>query len=336
MQLHKNDIKIAALALLMIGSAAGATAASLDMSNEYGAGTLIGATDKHFAELVAANTDGSVDITNHFGGGLGIKSADAIDAVGDGVVPLATFPIQAASGVNKLFLVSNLPFLASTAGESVALQQVAMPHFEKLLAAENQKLLYITSWPSAGIWSKEPLTQPESFSGARVRTNDPIATTMLQSVGGSPVQISWGDVVPQLQANAIEMVHTSNAGGVLGKLWEYLPHYTDMGWVLSLNVTTMNLDAYNALTADERNAIDAAAAETQTWTRDRLVEDITANDEICIENGTIIVQVNDVPTTITSAFRAATKPIIDDWLVETGETGQALLTEYLSKTGKSL
>ena len=328
-------LAIGALCALGIAAPAAAQTVKLDMANEYNQSTPLGATDVHFSGLVKAKTNGGIDVVNHLNNSLNINSRAMLNAVGTGAVPLGNFPIQVAAGVDPIFLLPSLPFIVQSAEQSHKLQDVIRPALERALAKENQILLYLTAWPSGGVWSKTPITAMASFANQKIRTNDSVATDIFKAAGASPVQMGWGDLMPQLQTGAVTMVHTSNATGVSGRLWENLRHYTDIGMVLAVNAAVMNKDAFEKLTAAQKNAVREAAKETEAWWRGTLVDESKKNDVTIASNGVTIRQVKDVDPAVIAKFRELGKPIIDDWLRKAGSSGAALLAEYRRQAGQN-
>lgn len=305
-----------------------------DMPNEYGPKTVPGSADAHFGDLVKDTTKGMVQVVNQYGGAISVKSRDMLDAVSTGAIPIAHFPLQAASGLNEIFLVSNLPFLAQTVDESATLQKVIRPHIEALLAEYDAELLYFTTFAPVGVWSEVPLTTLADYKGLRLRTNDPVSTKLFQALGAAPLQISWADMLPQLQTGAISAVHTSTSGGVLGQLWDKLPIYNDVGTYISVNAAVVSKTAMAALPPEVQKAVREAGTATQAWARDAMLAAIDKEVAAAESGGAKIIAVSDLPAETRAAYIDAAKPIIADWLSKTGERGKAIIDAYSAETGK--
>jgi TRAP-type C4-dicarboxylate transport system substrate-binding protein len=326
-----NFLRLASAALLTwagLAHEALSQTIKLDMANEYNQSTPLGAADVHFAALVRQKTGGKVEVVNHLNNSLNINSRAMLNAVSTGAIPLGNFPIQVAAGVDPVFLVSSLPFVVQTAEQSFVLQDVARPYLEKALDRENQILLYLTAWPSGGVWSKTPITSMTSLANQKIRTNDAVATEIFKAAGAVPVQMSWGDLLPQLQTGGVTMVHTSNATGTSGRLWEHIRHYTDIGMALPLNAATINKDNFAKLAPELREAIRSAAKETEQHARVTLTEQSKKDDAAMIANGVTIRQVSEVDPSVRTQLQTLGKPILDNWLQKAGANGRAVLTEY--------
>ena len=150
----------AALGSLVLGFGtlytAGAQDVAWDMPNEYGETSVSGEADKIFAARLAANSDGRIVITNHFGGSLGYKSKDHWAAVEDSAVPIASTYTGVFTGFDPIFLLNNMPFMATNPTQSKALIDATLPYYAEAFAKGNQILLLTEPWSPVGIWSKRP------------------------------------------------------------------------------------------------------------------------------------------------------------------------------------
>ena len=281
---------------------------------------------------MAEKTGGKLKIVNQFGGAAGLKSADLIDAIGSGAVPLGNFPLEVGSGHNQMYLVTNLPLIGQTLDEAAIMQEIARPYLEKTLARDNLELLYMIIWPPVGIWAGEPLEDAESLKGVPIRVNHPIATAIFRNAGAAPVQLSWGDVVPQLQVGAIKAVHTSVSGGTLGLPLDKVPYYIDVGTHVGQSAAVVNKDVLDGLPADIKAAVLEAAAETEAWVRDTISTQMQTETDALVEKGATVISGADVPAGLVTYLREVSAPIIDEWLTKTGDEGKAFLETYRSKT----
>lgn len=247
--------------------AANAAEINWDMANEYNDTSIHADGDKMFAKQLEINSGGKIKITHHFGGSIGFKSKDQLDAVGDGALPIADTFVGPLGGINPMFLLPSLPFLAATPEDARRLYEIAKPEYEKIFDANNQKLLYSSPWPPSGIWAKKPVDNKDALTNLKIRTYDANGTVTLKEAGASPIQLSWADVVPQLSTGGISAVLTSAEGGTNAKFWEHLSHFTEVNYAMPLNMVHINKDVWNGLSADLQKAVMDAAkvAEDRNW-----------------------------------------------------------------------
>ncbi len=328
--LLKTSLAVAAVALT-VGSAS-AQSVKWDLANEYQASSIFGEGDAFFAKRVNEISGGKIEVTLHMGGALGYKSKDHFDAVGDGAVPIADSYTGAWQGIDPIFTMPALPFLASSIDDARALYDAAKPYYEDVFKKHNQKLLVAAPWPPSGMWGKKPLDGLGAIKNLRIRTYDPNGTKTLKAAGASPIQLSWADVVPQLATGGIVAVLTSAEGGVNAKFWEHMSHFTEINYASPLSMTHMNMDAYNKLSADLKKAVDQAAKETEDRQWKSVVNRRANNYKTMQGQGMTVV--TGVSKGYLSSLSKAGKQAHSDWQNKMGERGAKILADYRKRIGK--
>jgi TRAP-type C4-dicarboxylate transport system substrate-binding protein len=319
------------LAAAMLGTSAMAADVKWDMANEYQDSSIHGQAQKVFTETAREASGGSIDITNHFGGSIGYKSKEHFDAVGDGALPIANTSMGQVAGIEPMFLLSSLPFLVGSAEDARLLWEVAKPAYEEVFARNNQVLLYASPWPPAGVWADKPITSKEDIAGVKIRAWDASGTSTLINAGAAAIQMSWADVVPQLASGGIDGVLTSAEGGSNAKFWEHLTHFSALNYSMSLNMTHVNKDSWDALSDEQRAALLTAsdAASDAAW--GALATRVAENYAEMTANG--ITVVSDVPADFLATLSEAGQSVYADWLEKVGPDGQAILDAYLARRG---
>ena len=331
MNMCMKSCVMTAAAVLALSTAASAATVKWDMANEYQESSIHGQGQKVFSQTLMKESGGSIVVTNHFGASIGYKSKEHFDAVGDGALPIANTSMGQVAGIEPIFLLSSLPFLVGSADDARLLWEVAKPHYEAVFAKHNQVLLYASPWPPAGIWSKKPVLSSSNLSGLKIRAWDASGTRTLKTAGAAAVQMSWADVVPQLSSGGIEAVLTSAEGGVNAKFWEHLSHFNAINYSMSLNMTHVNKDAFDALSAEQKAAVMKAAevAGDAAWAA--LAERVGQNYKDMRANGITVAET--VPASFLGELNAAGDGVYDDWLSKVGDTGKSILDEYKSRRG---
>lgn len=313
---------------LLLATIAGTASAqtNMDMANEYPPNSIHAETADHFIRVLTDESEGAVAVTPHHGGALGYKSVDHYDAVGDGAVQIATSFSGSWSGINPIFLVSSLPFLATNLDDTRELYEATRPYYEAAMEADNQIFLYATPWPPSGFWAKKPIDTVEALQGLKIRSFDTPGTTTLVNAGAGPVQLSWADIVPQLTTNGIDAVLTSADGGASAQFWEYLSDFTEVNYALPLQVTHMNRDAFEALSEEEREALLEAARQTEAFGWDLLSSRVSENYATLSDNGVTVT--TDVDPDLIANLQAAAEPVVTEWAERVGADAQDLLSTY--------
>ena len=311
------------LAATSLGVSMMGNAATLDFSNEYNDKSIHAQGDAYFIEQVKELTGGSVDIALHTSGSLGFKSADHFYAVADNAVQIADTLAGTIGGIDPIFLLSSLPFVADSVDEAQKLYEIARPQYAKVFEDNDQILLYASPWPASGIWSEEMVNSTDALTNLKIRTYDKNGTIAFKEAGAAPVLLSWADVIPQLSTGGISAVLTSAESGANGSFWEHLNHYTEIRYAVPLNMVHMNRDAFEDLSEEEQAAILEAAKRTDehNWetVRSRLEQNYA---ELKSHDVNIYT---DVDPGMADTLKAAAEPAIKEWLENTGSVGQEIL-----------
>ena len=302
-----------------------------DLPNEYQASSPSGQSDQAFKAAIESLSDGRIEVTLHPGGALGYKSKDHFDAVADGAVPLADTYTGVFSGMHPIFTLSNMPFLAPGFDVTWELVQVMKPRVNKVFEKEGQVLLWTAPWTPTGLWSKKPISNKAAIENLKMRVYDPTGVTTFQGIGASPIQLSWGDVIPQLTTGGISAVLTSAEGGANAKFWEHLSHFNDLSFSLGMNMAHMNKAVYDGLPADLQEAVmDASAqAEKAAWdfARKRTLE----LNKVLSDNGVTVVTPDKA---FLDELGKAAEPVLASWREKMGPEADEILGEYRKRVQK--
>jgi len=282
-----------------------------DMPNEYGEATVTAISDKLFSERLAANSGGRIQITHHFGGSLGFRSIDHWAAVEDGAVPLASTYIGVFTGIDPIFLLASMPFLATNPIEAKSLIDAARDEYAAAFERGGQVLLLTEPWVPVGIWATHPVLTPEDLKGLRIRTYDRNGTVVMERVGASPVQMTWSDVVPALATNTIESVLTGASPGLATNFQDYMKHYHEVGFVMGSSMVHINRDVFEALPDDLRQILVDTAREVEDEVWANIIESLKGDFGRLEAAG---VTIHPVPgEALLATLKEASGPILDDW-----------------------
>jgi TRAP-type C4-dicarboxylate transport system substrate-binding protein len=304
-------------------------ATTLQMTTEYPATSMPGLGISTFAEQVKEKSHGTIIVETSFDAAKGFKSADMVDAVQARKIDAADAFAGGLANKYPIFGVSSLPFLADSLDKARALRDAARPVYAQFLAAHGQKLLYTTPWPPSGIWSKGPIKTVADLKALSIRTYDDVSQATMTRVGAKASNISFADAMPRLASGEVNAVLSSGDGGAGRKLWQYLPYFTEVNYAMPLSIATMNLDAYQALSAAGRQAVDQAAAATEAEQWKRMAGRLEENRANMRKNGVIIE--STVPPAVQQALHAAASNALSDWQASTGADGKAILDRYNKK-----
>lgn len=258
---------VAAGVCLAIGTGAALAETKWDLSTAWPASNFHAKNAMAFADAVREGTNGSVDITVHVSGEIGVKITQKLSAVETGIVQMADMLLFLQAGEEPLLSMDTLPYLIQGQDEMKTFLEVASPVFDEIAAKHNQKILYYVPWPSPGVYSKEAIVSADDMAGQRIRAFNAASFEFLEKLGAAPLEMPWGDVAAAAAAGTIDGAATSSSSGVDGKLWQFTDHFNPLNWSTSTDAVTVNLDAWNALSDSERKTIEDVAKkmEAEFW-----------------------------------------------------------------------
>ena len=323
---------LAWLALLLAPAVAAAQVVRLPMANEYPATSIQGEADAAFAREVAERSGGRIQIAHQYDAASGFRSKDMVAAIGRGAVPLGNTYMGALDAVDPVFLLPSLPFLATTAEEGKALADIARPAYERVLALHNQRLLFLSPWPAAGLWANKPIDSVEALRGLRLRTADANGVLAFTAAGAVPVQISFADAIPQLATGRLDAVLSSGDGGAGARLQEVLHHFTAIDYAITMSMITLNADTWRGLEPALQQAIARAAAETEARQWKILETRVAANESRMRAAGIGIT--TELSPEYRAALRTAGQVAVDAWVQKMGASAAPILDAYRQRRGR--
>jgi TRAP-type C4-dicarboxylate transport system substrate-binding protein len=283
-----------------------------------------------FAEAVEEATGGDVVINVRSGGQLGFKGPEHLRAVRDGLIPMADILNIQQIGDEPVLGAEGVPFLVGSAEELRVLHKYLRPVYEDVAARNNQKILYMVPWPTQYLHLDANADTLDALAGTKVRAPDKNAADMLDLMGMSGILIPWGEVVPALASGAVSGVSTSAVSGVDGKFWEFLDYVYPTNHVWSSQIVTVNLDAWNTLSAEDQAAIEAVAAELEPQFWETSVAADGASLATLKENG---MEVVEIPAEMMANMREAAAPMLEDFMARVPESEEPIRA-YLAELGR--
>jgi len=326
-------MSLAGLGALLTAQAASAQSVRWNMSNEYPPASLAAQGDKEFADRLRERSGGRIQITNQFGGALGIKSADHFVAVEDGAVAIASTPTDKLLGVSPIFGLFSVPFLMPDVPRAKMLVESARKDLDAVFDKAGQTLLFTSPWTPSGIWATSPIRGVADLKSLKLRTFDASSTKTMSAAGVVAVQLTWGDVFPALSTGTINSVMTSDETGVSSKIWEHTKVFNAAGFSVGINLIHINKREFAKLGEADRKLVLDVAAEVETWAWQKGLDRQTQNFATMRQNGVTIVEA--MPDDVVQQLQAAAAPLRADWEKAFGvEKGKAILAEYEARKAR--
>lgn len=273
------------------------------------------------AELVSAKTNGEFTLNISYGGLS--KNKENLDGISIGAFEMAQFCAGYHRDKNPTITVLELPFLGvANLDEEVAVARAvyAHPAVQADLARWNAKLLMTSPMPQYNlVGTGDPRATLASMEGMRVRATGGLGKAF-KAVGAVPTSVTATEAYNAMESGVVDTVAFAQHA--------HLAYRTiDMAdwWTENLNPGTVNcpvvvnVDAYDALSEDERAALDGSVEEAVAHYVANYGELLTKWEAILDEKGVKRVTISDADL---AAFRtAAADPIRDAWIKDMSAQG---------------
>jgi tripartite ATP-independent transporter DctP family solute receptor len=276
----------------------------------------LGQGAQKFADLVAEKSGGKMKVSIYANAVLG-GDPQNLSAVRGGTLDFTSMATGLLAGIDKRFMVFDLPFLFNDAQEAYAVSDG--PVGQRLLGGLADHGLI-----GLGIWdlgfrnmtnSKRPISTVQDFQGLKIRViAAPVYIEMFKTLGSNPVPMTFGEVYGALESKAID--GQDNPVGVIqsakfAEVQKYLSltrHiYTGMPFLMSKKT-------WDGMSQTERQIILDAAAEAKA--QERKISQ--AKEAVAIDDLKKLMQVNGLTPDQVTQLRDAVKPVVDKFAAEIG------------------
>jgi len=217
----------------------------------------------------------------------GIRSQEVLTLVQLGAVPFAALPVSGGITKDPELTAPDLaglnPDMASMRRSVAAFR----PYLEKMMRERyGIEVLAVYVYPAQVLYCKKPFGGLQGLAGLRVRTSGPAQSDWIEALGGRPVTMGFGDILPNLARGELDCAVTGTMSGNTIGLDQATTHIHPMAISWGLSLFVANGAAWNALPADLRALLRRELprverdiwAESERETADGLACDIGATD----------------------------------------------------------
>ena len=264
-----------------------------------------------FADLVAKNTNGGIEVKVFPQSQLANGSQKAeLEMLQSGVIDMTwDSPIILALFLDKRFDVFNLPWLYPS-------MEVANKVADGPMGALAMKWLEEKGIVGLGIGvngyreltnSKHPITTPDDMKGIKFRVaGSKLYLETFKLLGANAVTMSFGEVFTSLQQGVIDGQENPTAIIDSSKLYEVQKYLTMWHYSFDPLVLCINKKLFDSLSPADQKAIRAAAEEAVAYERTVSAEEEKALPEVLKKKG---MQVNTLTLEQIAVFRDRVKPV---------------------------
>jgi TRAP-type C4-dicarboxylate transport system substrate-binding protein len=310
-----------ALALTVASSAAFAQdkPVNLKLSSWVPAQHALNPALQTWADSLKAASGGSITSTLFPSEQLG-KAFDHYDMARDGISDVSYINPGYQPGRFPIFAASSLPFMISNAKAGSA----AVDAWYRAYAAKEMKdvhFCFAFVHDPGTFHSRKKITLPSDVKGLKVRPATATIGQMITLLGGTNVQASAPESRDMLERGVAEAITFPWNSLVLFGIDKVVKYHIDVPLYVTPFVWAMNIDKYNALSANQKKVVDAHC--TSEWAEK--VGSAWADFEIAGRVKLLADAGHEVykltPDQLAS-WRKAVAPVESQWAADAKKTGE--------------
>lgn len=215
-----------------------------------------------FKNELEARTGGQITVEIYPSGTLG-NERETMEQVKAGITQSYIASVGGVAPFYPLIDITSLPFAYSSYEVGCALYDG--PFGEEFAEDIRQKTgMYVLGFVPQGFFqftnSQRPIKSPEDMKGLKMRTmNNPLHMEFMNSLGAAATPVAWAEIYTALQTGVVDGQHNPITVITLGKLNEVQKYITLSNHMPGLYVWVINDGWFNALTPEEKTAVQGAA-----------------------------------------------------------------------------
>lgn len=278
-----------------------------------------------FKEEVEAKSNGDLKVEIYDSAQL-YKDKEVPQAVSSGAIEMGSASITRYAGTIPAVDIFYVPFMFNTEDlvrKATAPDSPVRGPIDEAIRKTGARVLWWQAYGGAIMLSKEgPLKTPADIKDKKVRVFGKTLGTFVEKLGGAPTLISGSEQYLAYQRGTVDAGMTGISGVKSRKLWQV------MDWVTVTNhadvefLVLINEKFWQSLSKDEQAIVQTAARNAETKLRNRVAE-IEAEAYKAAEDAGMSVQ--KLSADEVTAWRAATKPVLDEYKKEAGPLGEELV-----------
>ena len=248
-------------------SAAAASAKELRLSHQWSTKDVRHKVAQMVAdEVKAAGVDLDIKI---FPSKSLFKPREQYKPLSRGQLDMTVLPLAYAAGQRPAYNLTLMPGLVKNHDHAARLNESEfMGELEKLMEQDDVKVL-VHGYLAGGFAGKEKcITSPADVKGLQTRAAGKSFEQMLAAAGASIASMASSEIYSAMQTGVLDAANTSSSSFDSYRIFEQVKCYTPAGdtalWFM-YQPLLINKSAYDALTDEQRAALDAAAEKAEAF-----------------------------------------------------------------------
>lgn len=215
--------------------------------------------EKPFFDEFAKRTGLPIDADYKSIDSLGIKDTEQLRVMKAGLFDVVSLRVSQNSRDEPTLLGMDLVGASPDYATARKVYEAYFDTLDKRLQQNFQvKLLGIWPFGPQILFCKKPITQLTDLKGMKVRTYDQNLAKFIESVGGTPVPLSFSEVHQSLSLGVVDCAITGPSSANSSNWPEVTTHQYALGFQMALNGYAMTMKAWTALKPDQQVKLSAA------------------------------------------------------------------------------
>ena len=276
----RNRTSLLLAAALLLG-AAGAEAAPvvIKLATLVPDGSVWDRALKSMGSEWKRDTEGRVDLRVYPGGVAG-DEPDVLRKMRIGQLHAGTLTVSGLIDIDPAFEALAIPLFYESYDEFFHVLRAVEPEMRRRARAMGYELI---QWGHGGwvhVFSTEPIRRVEDLQRLKlfVSAGDGKMLQWWKSEGFNPVALAMTDIMTGLQTGLIDVLPTTPLAALSLQWFRQTPHMLDMGLAPLVGATVVSTRIWNRLSAEDQEAMRAAALEMER----RLERDIPEQDTTAV------------------------------------------------------
>jgi TRAP-type transport system periplasmic protein len=245
-------------------------------------------------DILAAKAPGRFDLRIVGNAALGGEK-EVAEGVRLGSIQASLSTVSALSSWVPEGQILDMPFVFRDRGH--LRRSLAGPLGDELKAAyarQNFVVLGFINYGARHLLAKEPIASPARLAGKRIRViQSPLHTELWSGLGAHPTPIPIPETYNALKTGVVDCMDLTKSAYVGFKLHEVVPYLIETGHIWAAGVVCVAAPFWNALPAEDKTALAAAASEGAEYFDGLMIADEEASIAKAVAEGAKVVQPED-------------------------------------------
>ncbi|MDH5556699.1 MAG: TRAP transporter substrate-binding protein DctP [Alphaproteobacteria bacterium] len=275
-----------------------------------------------FKNEVEAESKGDIKVEIYDSAQL-YKDKEVPQAVGSGAIEMGVASLTRYVGEIPAVDIFYVPFMFNSDAKvraAVAPGSAVRQPIDDAILKTGSRVLWWQAYGGAIMLSKGgPLKTPADIKDKKVRVFGRTLGKFIETLGGAPTLISGSEQYVAYQRGTVDAGMTGVSGVKSRKLWEVMDTITVTNHADIEFIVVVNEKFWQGLSKDQQAIVSKAARNAEAHVRNEMANIEATAYAAAKDNGMKVVEVSDAEV---QSWRAATKPVLDSYLAESGALGQ--------------